>query len=150
MVYRYSAGIIHKKKSSLCSLDKDLINTAKVSVTDYEKLMDQYQLSQALASIWNLVSRANKYVEESSPWVLNKEGKTDRLHNVLYNLVETIRIISIVLEPFMPKTAEDIWTQIGVPCNFAEQGIKESKKWGLLPDGFHMGEPRALFPRHDE
>lgn len=147
MVYRYSEGLIYKKKSSLSSLDKDLINTARVSVTDYEKFMDQYQLSQALASIWGLVSRSNRYVEESSPWALNKEKKTGELHNVLYNMVEIIRIISIVLEPFMPGTAEDIWTQIGSPGDFREQGIKESREWGLLPDGFRMGKPRALFPK---
>lgn len=147
MVNIYSKGIIYKKEGNEGSLDVDLINTVKGAIEEYEKYMEGYELSQALTSVWNIVSRANRYVEESSPWVLNKEKKIDRLHNVLYNLVETIRIISVLIEPFMPKTAEDIWGQIGKPGDFSRQIIKESTIWGQLPNSFHIGEPRALFPK---
>lgn len=143
MVHRYNGGILYKKNIT----DDDLIGTVKNSVLEYERYMDGYQLSQALASIWDIVSRANRYVEESSPWVLNKENKADRLCAVLYNLTDAIRIVSIILEPFMPDTARNIWDQIGSPGDFSKQGITDASEWGRLPDGFKIGEPRALFPR---
>lgn len=146
MVNRYDSGVIHKKEGGN-SLDNDLIKTVKTSAIEYQKNVDQYQLSQALVNVWDIVTRANRYVEESKPWSLNKEKNVDQLNAVLYNLVESIRIISVVLEPFMPKTAEDIWAQIGQPGDFSKQIISKSAEWGLLSDGFHIGEPKALFPK---
>lgn len=136
MVHRYNGGIIHKKEG----MTMDLIDAVNNSIMEYENYMEEYQLSQALTSIWNIISRANRYVEETSPWVLNKEKRIDQLNSVLYNLVETIRIVSVVLEPFMPETACRIMEQIGGPTDF-------SKRWGQLPDGFRVGEPKALFPK---
>lgn len=147
MVYRYNNGIIYKKESAAADADVDLIDTVKNSVSEYQKNMEQYYLSQAVVNIWGIISRANRYVEESSPWVLNKQKNIDRLNNVLYNLAESLRIISIILKPFMPKTAEDIWQQIGAPGDFKKQNIGESAVWGGIPDNFKIGEPKALFPK---
>jgi len=147
MLHRYSSGIVHKNTSELTDLDKDLIHTAEKAAVDYVNFMEQNQLSQALSSVWNLISRANRYVEETAPWGLNKEKNTARLELVLYNLAESIRIISPLVAPFMPRTAELIWEQLGRPGDFARSKIEELAAWGQLPDGFKIGEPKALFPR---
>jgi len=147
MVNRYDNGVVYKKETGHTNLDMDLINVAKNSVISYQKNMDQYQLSQALGNIWELISRANRYVEESKPWALFKEKNIEQLQRVLYNLVESIRIISVLVEPFMPLTAENIWNQIGAPGAFSEQIIKSSSCWGLLENNFKVSAPKALFPK---
>jgi methionyl-tRNA synthetase len=147
MVNRYDKGLIYKKEGNGSTLDSDVVDLVKKSIIEYQRNMDGYQLSQALANVWDIVSRANRYVEESKPWTLFKDGKVDQLQRVLYNLVESIRIIAVMVEPFMPVCANNIWVQLCNPGDFAKQIIKDSAKWGLLPDNFKIGEPKALFPK---
>jgi len=147
MVHRYNKGRLIKNGDVGGEKDDDLISTVLDAGRQYEKYMDSYQLSQALMCVWNMVTRANRYVEESKPWVLKKEGKREQLNKVLYNLVETTRIIAVVLEPFMPRTAETMRKQIGIPDQAGEQQLGKSREWGQLVDGFQVGEPQPLFPR---
>ena len=149
MINRYNKGLIIKADNPVTDLDKDLLNVVASSVSLYEGQMEEYKLSNALSSIWNMIKRANRYVEETSPWALNKEKNFARLQSVLYNLAETLRIVSIVLEPFMPQTAKSIWEQLGNPGNWEKQSIKEAKEWGKMQNEFPIGKALPLFPRID-
>ena len=113
------------------------------SVTDY---MEKLQFSNALTEIWKLVSRANKYIDETAPWVLAKdEANKPRLATVLYNLCETIRIISILISPFMPNTAREIKKQIII--DEVSASYDSSFKWGVLPLACNTARGAQLFPR---
>ena len=113
MVHRYNNGVIKKPVKTDDPLDGDIIAIAKKTISNYSTYMDTYQLNQALTSVWVLVARANRYVEETSPWALNKQQQTERLQAVLYNLTESIRLIAVLIDPFMPETAVKMWQQLG-------------------------------------
>ena len=147
MVYKYNKGKIYKGKETDNSASKDIQKTVTETIIKYQKHMDQYQLSQALSSIWVLVGRANRYVEETSPWILNKQAKVDQLNYVLYNLAESIRTIAVLIEPFMPETAESIWCQLGFLDDFPDKVFSEISQQGLIPDGHQAGIAQPLFPR---
>ena len=110
--------------------------------------MDKTQLNNALAEIFKLVSRANKYIDETAPWVLGKdETKKARLASVLYNLLETIRIISTLLASFMPTTMPKVWQQIG--AKESDVTYENSKKFGVLPQNVTVERGEIIFPRID-
>ncbi len=113
-----------------------------------DQLIDEVKLSNALEEIFKVVSRANKYIDETEPWVLGKsEDKRARLASVLYNLLETIRITSGLLYPFMPKTMPEVWKQIGA----SEDMVKLEKlgSFGVLPENVTVCKGAVLFPRID-
>lgn len=130
------------------ALDDELLGMAKGLRAGYEKLMDEYALQGALVDVMKVVSRANKYIDETAPWVLAKdEANAPRLANVLYNLLETLRIVSILLQPIMPGTAKKIWQQIGADENavtWESAGI-----FGTLPKDVQVQKGEAIFPRID-
>ena len=107
--------------------------------------MDKLNFSQALEEIWKL-RRTNKYVDETMPWVLDKEKKTERLNTVLYNLSESLRIISILIKPYMEKTSLEIRKQLGLEN---EAVWEDAKSWGLLPIGIEVKKGNIIFPRLD-
>lgn len=147
MVHKYNQGTVYQAAAGADSPSEDLRRTVSQVAADYEKYMNNYQLSQSLNSIWTLVSRTNRYVEETSPWALNKQGQVEKLRAVLYHLVESIRIIAILIDPFLPQTARNIWEQIGAPGDFSKLLFSENVNWGLIPDGFKIAEPKPLFPK---
>jgi len=112
-----------------------------------EELLDNLQFSLALTEIWKAISRTNKYIDETVPWVLAKdESKKDRLAGVLYNLAESIRIVSILLQPFMPETPVKIWDQLSIGTD--ETGWETAGQWGVYkPKPVRQGE--IIFPRID-
>ncbi len=128
--------------------DDDLISLCLTTKDTIEAELENLQFSTALAELWKLISRTNKYIDETAPWQLAKdEGKRARLAAVLYNLCESIRIISILLEPFMPSTTTKIREQIGFEPSVA--GWEDSGKWGLLPDKIKTCKGPVIFPRID-
>lgn len=145
MVKKYNDGII-AEASTKEEVDESLINLA-VSVADkVEAYMDKLNFSQALEEIWKLIRRTNKYVDETMPWVLDKEKKTERLNTVLYNLSESLRIISILIKPYMEKTSLEIRKQLGLEN---EAVWEDAKSWGLLPVGIEVKKGNIIFPRLD-
>jgi methionyl-tRNA synthetase len=114
----------------------------------YENYMEKFQFSNALAEVWKLIARANKYIDETMPWTLAKEPeKIGRLAAVLYNLCEVLRIVSILISPFMPNTSPLIAEQIG-----ADEEVttwESAGKWGLLSHNAKVKKGAALFPRID-
>lgn len=128
--------------------DDDLISLCLTTKDTIEAELENLQFSTALAELWKLISRTNKYIDETAPWQLAKdEAKRARLAAVLYNLCESIRIISILLEPFMPSTTTKIREQIGFEPSVA--GWEDSGKWGLLPDKIKTCKGPVIFPRID-
>ena len=141
-----SSNIVVKNDNlPLEDIDKDLIDTAKQTVVDFENDMDELKTNSAIAQIWKLISKANKYIDLSTPWVLAKEGNKERLNQVLYNLVETIRIIAIPLQCFFIDTPQKIFDQIGV--NKEETTWDSSKEFGIIKDGTKVKKGEILFPR---
>ena len=129
--------------------DLELENMALSLTGKVEALMDEMNFSEALTEIWNVIRRANKYTDENQPWVLCKdESCRDQLINVLYHLAETLRIVSIVIGPIMPKTPAAIQAQL----NIKDQGIctwDSAKNFGALPARIQIQKGQILFPRLD-
>lgn len=128
--------------------DAELIAEAEGLVAKVDEFMDKTQINNALAEIFKVVSRANKYIDETAPWVLGKdESKKARLATVLYNLLEAIRIVSTLLSNFMPTTMPKVWEQIGA----AESDItyENAGKFGVLPADVTVHRGEIIFPRID-
>ncbi|UNC90680.1 methionine--tRNA ligase [Candidatus Contubernalis alkaliaceticus] len=147
MVSKFSQGIIEGPSLEEGDYDRELKILALETSGEMEKLMDNLQFSNALAVLWKLVGRANKYIDETEPWALNREGKRERLNTVLYNYLETIRIISVLLQPFMPKTPHKIWELIGMSNEPELQTWDSSRTWGCFKKGTRVKKSEVLFPR---
>lgn len=147
MVEKYFSGEV-RQPSHNDELDRDLIKIAGEVIEEYEPLMEKFELSNALAVVWRLISRANKYIDETAPWILAKdEGNTARLGTVMYNLMETVRMITVMISPFMPKLPERIWKQTGLAKNKAVTTWESIQTWGGYPAGTRVQRGAALFPR---
>ena len=133
-------------------LDRDLADTALQTAEAVKGYMDQYHTADALAKILALAQRSNKYIDETTPWALAKdEAKLPRLRTVLANLIEAIRYIAVLSEPFMPDTAAAMMDQIGLPDSHLEDGkaLETLAVFGSAP-ARKVGEAKALFARIDE
>ena len=128
-------------------VDEELISLAKSTKKKLEEKVDAFKIADALADVFTLLRRANKYIDETMPWVLfNDESKYDRLKTVLYNLIETITIATSLLEPFMPKSTAEILRQLGVK----ERAWEDLDKFGLLENGHKVTDkPEIVFNRLD-
>ena len=127
--------------------DEDLLAMAGELPGRYETQMEKFAFQNALAEVFRVLDRANKYIDENAPWTLAKdmEANGPRLARVLYNLLETIRICAIALEPFMPQTAETILARLGgAACSWDDMC-----RFGLLPADVAAAAGEALFPRID-
>ena len=147
MVEKYFGGTLPSERES-GEFDDDLIAEAvalRASVDDY---MDKTQLNNALAEIFKVVSRANKYIDETAPWIIAKdETKRARLAAVLYNLLETIRIVATLLLSFMPESMPKALEQIGNADNGAT--YENAGIFGVLPNNVTVKKGEVLFPRID-
>lgn len=147
MADKYFGGTLPADREA-GDFDAELIAEAEGLVAKVDEFMDKTQINNALAEIFKVVSRANKYIDETAPWVLGKdESKKARLATVLYNLLETIRIVSTLLSNFMPTTMPKVWEQIGA----AESDItyENAGKFGVLPADVTVHRGEIIFPRID-
>ena len=144
MISKYNDGII-KKGSITDEYDKDLINLCKKTYEEFTSQMDDFKFNEALESLWNLVRRSNKYVDQTEPWILGREEKYDRLNTVLYNLAESLRIVAQMLEPVMKNTTKEILKQLGVE----KQAFESAKEFGLIKEGTKVNKGKNLFNRLD-
>lgn len=148
MVEKYFQGTV-LAPAAFEEADQELISLAEQLPALVEEQMDKMDLSNALAVIWRLVGRANKYVDETAPWGLAKDpAKQERLATVLYNLAESLRFITIMTSPFMPLLPDRVWEQLGI-VNQPELTTWDSLVWGKLPAGTSVRKGPALFPRID-
>ncbi|WP_314558966.1 methionine--tRNA ligase [uncultured Parvimonas sp.] len=144
MCEKYFGGIV-PAQTELTDIDNDLIETAVTTRDRVAELMDKLNFSMALEEIWKLVRRTNKYIDETTPWTLIKEGQEDRLKIVIYNLLESIRIISGLIKPFMKETSSKINEQIG----YSDYSYEDLTKFGLLKVGTKVCKGKNLFDRLD-
>ena len=127
--------------------DVSLINDAKETINFYREAMGNMNISEAVKKVWAFVARANKYIDETRPWALAKdETKKDELSATLYNLAASLRLISVLIEPYMPTTAEKIWNQLGLK-DFANAKLSDAENFDGIADGHEVGAPEQLFPR---
>lgn len=148
MVEKYNGGVVRKSEAQT-EFDTSLIEVAESVKTKVEERMEKLDFSNALEEIWKFIRRTNKYIDETCPWVLAKdEANAPVLDAVLYNLTESIRIISVLIQPFMVHTARGIWAQIGLTegdyTNWAT-----GDTFGILPEGTVVKKGESLFPRID-
>ena len=147
MVQKYFGGQIPAERESE-PVDDELIAMASSLREKCDKAIEGYQFSAALTEIWKLVARSNKYIDETMPWALGKdETKRARLAAVMYNLCESLRIISILIAPFMPETSPRIQKQLGVSGDAVT--YESAAVWGATPAGTVVEKGETLFPRID-
>ena len=147
MVEKYFGGTLPVEKESN-EIDRELIEMSTSLRQKVADLIDETQLNNALAEIFRVISRANKYIDETTPWILGKdESKKSRLSCVLYNLLETIRITTTLLSCFMPTTMPKVWEQIGADEKLIT--YENAAKFNVLPQDVTVKKGPALFPRID-
>lgn len=145
---KYFGGVLQAQGAKE-ALDTDLIETALQTVKSVEEKMQELRVADALEEIVNLARRSNKYIDETAPWALAKdEAQKERLGSVLYNLLESIRYIGVLLKSFLPETGEAILNQLGVK----EEGrsLESLESFGFLQAGEETNDPSPLFARIDE
>jgi methionyl-tRNA synthetase len=113
--------------------------------------MNELAFQRALGRIWEFIGAANKYIDEGAPWALAKEqSQRQRLETLLYNTAESLYVVALLLAPFMPTTAQEIWKQLGLGTDLWTQKLPEAATWGTLPAGISIAKGPALFPRLEE
>ena len=148
MVNKYFGGTLPTDRK-VEDLDNDLYALAAQTVDKVEENMEQLLFSNALAEIWKLISRTNKYIDETMPWVLAKdEANKPRLATVLYNLCEMLRLCGVMIAPFMPETAPRMFEQLGV-TDAALTEWDSLRRPASLPADLTVHPGAALYPRID-
>ena len=147
MVLKYFDGTLPTEREAAPE-DAELVGMASGLREKYQKLMDTFQTQAALEEVFRVISRANKYIDENAPWVLAKdEGKKARLASVMYNLLESLRICTCLLTPFMPGSCTKAFEQIG--ADEAVRNWDSAAVWGSLPADVTVKKGDTLFPRID-
>ena len=149
MLVKYTAGVV---PAPVTAQDDTVLQDLATSVLGtYQETMNDFQFHRALQAVWKLISQANKYIVTNEPWALAKDPeRTDRLHTVLYNLAETLRLLTLLLQPVMPGTCKKMAAGLGLAeksplvNDLANNGV-----WGMLEAGTSLQKIDALFPRVD-
>lgn len=145
MIEKYHGGVVTHKEGTE-AVDKEFIALVNETVAGYSDAMDHMELNQAIKDVWNLIGRANKYIDETAPWILAKDpAQSERLQAVMYNLAEALRIIAILIAPFVPVTAPKIYEQLGL--GKPESFFMADAVWGKLATGTKVQKGEPLFPR---
>jgi len=140
MLKRYRAGKVGAQSDELRA-------DSEKAVTETTGYFAKYELKDGLEAIWKLVNRANLYVEQTAPFKLAKDStQAARLDEILYNLVEVCRILAVLLSPFIPSSAQKIYSQLGLP---GAPNLLSAASWGGLRSGHTIGDIQPLFPRKD-
>ena len=148
MVEKYEGGVAAGPTVKE-PVDDDLAACAVEPAKRFETYMDDMKINDAINDVWALIRRSNKYIDETTPWVLAKdEAKAQRLQTVLYNLLEAQRIIATLVSPFIPVSAAEMWKQLGLG-DFAEANLASAQEWGRYPADTKVCKGHALFPRYD-
>jgi methionyl-tRNA synthetase len=142
MLNKYFKGKI-PKAVNVSKAEKELRDLAIKKAEEAGKFIDSMEFHKSLSCIWEIIDSSNKYINEQKPWELAKKNEKEKLANVLSSLSESLRVVSIMLLPFMPETAEKIQRQLGIKSNKYEDALK----WNLIPEGTKTGKPEILFKK---
>ena len=147
MVEKYFGGTLPQEREA-DPIDDELISMISSLREKYDEQMEKYAFQNALAEVFKVISRTNKYIDETAPWALGKdETKKARLAAVLYNLLESLRVSASLLSPFMPESAAKITEQIGATAE--DISYENAAKYGVLPKNVTVHKGATLFPRID-
>ncbi len=147
MIDKYFGGKVPEVQEPT-EFDEDLKKLAMETVSIAEDRMDKFLFHEALTQIWTLIRRANKYTDETAPWVMAKDPAAQpKLANVMYMLSETLRIVSILISPVMPNTPKAIESQLNISKDITKWD--DAKTFGLLPKAITINKGEVLFPRID-
>ena len=146
MINKFQNGIVLAPAEG-DEIDESFKSDALDTVKDYKNGMEKIELSESIKRLWAFVGRANKYIDEKLPWKLAKdESQKQNLANTLYNLAASLRIISIMVSPFMPTTAQKIYEQLNLD-DFDKIQIEDAENFDKFPIDHKVGKPQQLFPR---
>ena len=145
MINQYQNGKVEPVAQEQDDLGKDLAQTAADVIASYKKEMDTLHFTQAIEDIWKFINRANKYIDETMPWNLNKEGKTADLSRVMSNLAESLRIIALLIAPIMTRTPVEMFRQLGLDWKNDEE--KKFEFGACAWDTNVISDPKPIFPR---
>jgi methionyl-tRNA synthetase len=147
MLEKYFDGIIPDYAGSVTEFDSSLLQINHETVSKYEEAIEKMEFSVALTSIWQLVSRTNKYIDETQPWTLAKDGeRKQELASVMVHLAESLRRIGILLQPFLTRTPNALFKQLGIQDD-ALKTWDSLEKFGMIPTGTKVEKDAPLFPR---
>jgi methionyl-tRNA synthetase len=147
MVSKYFDGVLPEAKECTEG-DETLIQLCKERMQAVDQHMDALAFNKALMSIWEIISAGNRYIDTNAPWTLAKdESQRGRLGTVMYNLIESIRLVGLSIEPFMPETGDKIKDTLGLS---GEEGLENLNTWGLMQAGSEIKKAPPLFPRIEE
>ena len=137
MVNKYFEGKVPEYRGKINEVDEDLEKACDVQIEKFEKAISDLEISSSLQEIWTLISRTNKYIDETSPWALAKEERKEELESCMYHLIENLRKISICLIPFMPETSKNILNQIGIKD-------ENLKTWDSLKSYYSIKDAKVI------
>ena len=147
MIQKFQKGVLVAPGEGT-EFDADLIEMAKAMPARFAELMDKMEWANALAELWKLVGKANKYIDDAAPWALNKAGEKEKLATVLYNMAEVIRMVTVMVSPVMPGLPEKVWKQLGITGR-DDLYTWDSLEWGKMPADITIDRGDPLFPRID-
>lgn len=147
MQKKYFDSVVILEKET-AELDNEIYSLWETTLEEIDKHFEKVQFSEVLKTIWKFIARMNKYIDETAPWTLAKDtANKSRLSTVMYNLVESLYKIASVISPFMPETAQKIWTQLGIDENVEDTKLENIKTWGLYPVNNVLKDAVPIFPR---
>ncbi|MDI6689474.1 MAG: methionine--tRNA ligase [Actinomycetota bacterium] len=147
MVEKYRDGIIPTSGKEM-EIDLNLRRLAERAFLEADKCFREFAFSEALARIWEFIRGINKYIDEVAPWSLaKKEEQRERLDMVLYTALEGLRIVALLIRPFMPSTSKELWNQLSIEEKLETQRFPRALEWGLLKPGIEVKRGKPLFPR---
>ncbi|PRZ12688.1 methionyl-tRNA synthetase [Laceyella sediminis] len=149
MVEKYFGGIIPEYIENGTEFDAELTSIIKEVIGKFEESIEKLQYSVALTELWKIVRAGNRYIEKNTPWNLAKDEENKAiLGSVLYHLLETVRIVSIMIQPFMTRTPQKIWDQINI-VEESEKNWDSIYRFGRLKSGKKVNKGKPIFPRLD-
>ena len=147
MYGKYFNGVVLKGEA-FEEIDDSVKNLWKETVEAVDYHMNRVEFSRALEAIWKFISRMNKYVDETAPWLLIKdENKTERLATVMNFLVQSLYKVAVLTAPYMPTASQKIWNQLGFTSNILDAKLDDVDGWNLLSEGHILGTAEPIFPR---
>lgn len=147
MIERYRDGSV-PAPGELSPADESIREGAAALADQVEKAMDEIAFHKALSAVWDYIALVNKYVDDEAPWTLAKEGKNERLNNVLWTVTQSIAVVSIFVHPFMPRTSEEILKRLGL--GGTKPSLGAARKWGIVEPGLKVEKGASLFPRYED
>ena len=149
MIEKYFDAVV-PEPGGLKVEDESVRDKALSTIELVEKEMNEIAFHKALVSLWDFIGDVNKYVDESAPWTLAKEKNEERLGSVLWTIAQAIGVVTILIYPFMPESAEKIWERLGSSQPLNSKLLSDAKEWGIVKPGQTVEKGQSLFPRFEK